>query len=215
MAKVALMNQQRAIALQSYSSLRTYHLVCHCLVHKTADMVVRITYRSPDKKEFTVVSESGSGTIRHRVFKRLLDAEVESMQPENQQRTDITAENYAFRLLQSPETGANDFYVLQATPRHKNKFLFRGRIWVDAKDFAVIRVEGEPAVNPSWWTPETDFTRVYQKVGAFWLPESNESVTKVRIFGTAELTINYGKYNIAGAPSEKMASLLGRQTNEQ
>jgi outer membrane lipoprotein-sorting protein len=215
MAKVALMNQQRAIALQSYSSLRTYRLVCHCLVHKTADMVVRITYQSPDKKEFTVVSESGSGTIRDRVFKRLLEAEVESMQPENQQRTEITAENYAFRLLESPQTGANDLYVLQATPRHKNKFLFRGRIWVDPKDFAVIRVEGEPAVNPSWWTPKTDFTRVYQKVGTFWLPESNESVTKVRVFGTAVLTITYGEYKTIEAASAQLASLLGRQPNEQ
>jgi outer membrane lipoprotein-sorting protein len=215
MAKVALMNQQRAIALQSYSSLRTYHLVCRCVVHKTADMTVRITYRSPDKKEFTVVSERGSGTIRDRVFKRLLEAEVESMQPENQQRTEITVENYAFRLLKSPQTGANDLYVLQATPRHKNKFLFRGRIWVDAKDFAVIRVEGEPAVNPSWWTPKTDFVRAYEKVGTFWLPESNESVTKVRIFGTAVLTITYGEYKTTEAPGEKLASLLGTQSNEQ
>jgi outer membrane lipoprotein-sorting protein len=215
MAKVALMNQQRATALQSYSSQRTYHLVCRCLVQKTADMTVRITYRSPDKKEFTVVSERGSGTIRDRVFKRLLEAEVESMQPQNQQRIEITDENYAFRLLKSPQTGANDMYVLQATPRHKNKFLFRGRIWVDANDFAVIRVEGEPAVNPSWWTPKTDFVRVYQRVGTFWLPESNESITKVRMFGTAVLTITYGEYKTTEAPGTKLASLLGVQSHEQ
>ena len=215
MAKVALMNQQRAIALQSYSSLRTYHLVCHCLVQKTADMVVRVTYQSPDKKEFTVVSERGSGTIRDRVFKRLLEAEVESMQPENQQSTEITVENYSFGLLKFSQTGADDLYVLQATPRHKNKFLFRGRIWVDANDFAVIRVEGEPAVNPSWWTRKTDFVRVYQKVGTFWLPESNESVTKVRIFGSADLTITYGEYKTTAAPGTKLASLLGIQSNEQ
>ena len=206
MAKVAVMNQQRAIALQGYSSVRTYHVVCHCLVHKTADMTVRITYRSPDKKEFTVVSEHGSGTIRDRVFKRLLEAEVESMRPENQQRTEITVENYAFKLLKSPQTDADGLYVLEATPRHKNKFLFRGRIWVDAKDFAVVRVEGEPAVNPSWWTPQTDFVRVYQKAGDFWLPQSNSSVTKVRIFGKAVLTIDYGKYQITPASSVEQAS---------
>jgi outer membrane lipoprotein-sorting protein len=215
MAKVARMNRQRATELQSYSSLRTYHLVCHCLVHKTADMTVRVAYRSPDQKEFTIVSEGGSGTIRDRVLKRLLEAEVESMQPHNQQRTEITVENYTFRLLKSPQTGANDSYVLQATPRHKNKFLFRGRIWVDARDFAVTRVEGEPAVNPSWWTPKTDFVRVYRRVGTFWLPESNESVTQVRIFGTADLTISYGDYKTAEAPSTTLASLLGRQSHEQ
>jgi outer membrane lipoprotein-sorting protein len=214
-ARVALMNEERAIALQSYSVLRTYHLVCNCLVHKTADMTVRITYRSPDEKEFTIVSERGSGTIRDRVFRPLLEAEVESMQLQNQQRTGITVENYAFTLLKSPQIGANDFYVLQATPRHKNKFLFRGRIWVDANDFAVIRVEGEPAVNPSWWTRKTDFVRVYQRVGPFWLPESNESVTNVRMFGTAVLTITYGEYQTTEASDTKLPSLLATQSHEQ
>ena len=49
-------------------------------------MVVRTDYQAPDKKEFTIVSESGSGTVRDRVFKKLLEAEQESMRDENQQR---------------------------------------------------------------------------------------------------------------------------------
>jgi hypothetical protein len=98
---------------------------------------------------------------------------------------------------------ASEFYVLDAQPLSKNKFLFRGRIWVDGKDFAITRVEGEPAVNPSWWTVRTDFKRSYAKTGDFWLPESNESTTKVRIFGTAVLTINYGDYQITPVPAGK------------
>src|SRR5579864_6041883 len=43
---------------------------------------------------------------------------------------------------------------------------------------------------------ETDFTRSYQKLGSFWLPESNESETKVRILGSAVLTIKYREYQI-------------------
>jgi len=30
----------------------------------------------------------------------------------------------------------------------KNKFMFRGRIWVDGQDFAVVRMEGEPSQKP-------------------------------------------------------------------
>jgi hypothetical protein len=67
---------------------------------------------------------------------------------------------------------------------------------VNAKDFAITRVEGEPAVNPSWWTLKTDFKRRYQKIGDFWLPESNESETKVRVLGTAVLSIEYRDYQI-------------------
>jgi outer membrane lipoprotein-sorting protein len=196
MGRVVQMNDHRANALASYSSVRSYHLECHCLSHKEADMVVRVDYREPNKKVFTVVSESGSGTVRSRVFKKLLEAEQESMREENQQRSAITPQNYTFQLTGYQKIGGNEFYVLEARPLSKNKFLFRGRIWVEAKDFAIAQVEGEPAVNPSWWTVKTDFTRSYQKIASFWLPESNESETKVRILGSAVLTIKYGEYRI-------------------
>ena len=199
-------NEERAKALASYSGLRSYHLECHCLSHKKADMVVRTDYQAPDKKEFTIVSEGGSGTVRDRVFKKLLEAEQESMREENQQRSAISPENYTFQLSEYQNTDTAEFYVLEAQPRTKNKFLFRGRIWVDAKDFAITRVEGEPAVNPSWWTLKTNFTRSYQKVGDFWLPKSNDSETKVRVFGTAVLSIEYRDYHVTHAAIATVAS---------
>jgi outer membrane lipoprotein-sorting protein len=197
--RLAEMNQVRAKALESYSSVRSYHLECHCVSHKTADMVVRADYQAPNQKVFTIISETGSGTVRNRAFRKLLEAEQESMQEENQQRSAITPENYTFRLSEYQKTDTDEFYVLEAQPRTKNRFLFKGRIWVDAKDFAITRVEGEPAANPSWWTVKTDFKRRYQKIGDFWLPESNESETKVRVFGTAFLTIEYHDYQITTA----------------
>jgi len=204
--RVVEMNAARAKALDTYSSIRSYHLECHCLSHKKADMVVRADYKAPDQKEFTIVSESGSGTVRNKVFKKLLEAEQESMREQNQQRSAITPENYSFELVDYQKTDSDEFYVLAATPRTKNKFLIRGRLWVNAKDFAVTRVEGQPAQNPSWWTERTDFKRSYQKIGEFWLPDSNESTTKVRIFGTAVLTITYGEYQITEASAENSST---------
>jgi outer membrane lipoprotein-sorting protein len=206
MRRVVEMNEHRAKALESYSSIRSYHIECHCLSHKDADMVVRAEYEAPDKKVFTIVSESGSGTVRSRVFKKLLEAEQESMREENQQRSAITPQNYTFRLTDYQKIDGNEFYVLEARPLTENKFLFRGRIWVDAKDFAIAQVEGEPAVNPSWWTLKTDFTRSYRKIGTFWLPVSNESETKVRILGRAVLTIKYGAYQITQTHNSNPAS---------
>jgi hypothetical protein len=202
-ARVVEMNGVRAKALENYSSIRSYHLECHCLSHKKADMLVRVDYQAPNKKDFTILSESGSASVRNKVFKKLLEAEQESSRPENQQRSAITPENYTFRIADYQKTVETEFYVLDAQPRNKDKFLFRGHIWVDAKDFAITRVEGEPAVNPSWWTVRTDFKRSYAKLGDFWLPEANESTTKVRIFGTAILTINYGEYQITAVPGGK------------
>jgi hypothetical protein len=196
MMRVVQMNEQRAKTLESYSSTRSYHLECHCLSPKKADMVVLAKYEAPNKKVFTIVSESGSGTLRSRVFKKLLEAEQESMREENQQRSAITPRNYTFQFTDYQKIDGNEFYVLEVRPLTENKFLFRGRIWVDAKDFAIARVEGEPAVSPSWWTVKTDLKRSYRKIGSFWLPESNVSETKVRIFGSAVLTIKYGEYQI-------------------
>jgi hypothetical protein len=216
MQRVVQMNEQRANALETYTSVRSYHLECHCLSHKIADMVVRVDYVAPNKKVFTIVSESGSGTVRSHVFKKLLEAEQESMREENQQRTAITPENYTFQLADFQKIDGNEFYVLDARPLTKNKLLFRGRLWVDAKAFAIARVEGEPAVNPSWWTLKTDFKRSYQEISSIWLPESNESETKVRIFGTAVLTIKYGEYQITKAHNSNAAlAVEEKPTNGQ
>lgn len=206
MQRVVQMNELRTKAIENYSSIRTYHLESQGLSHKVADMVVRVDYKAPNTKDFTIVSESGSGTVRKRVFKKLLEAEQESLQEENQRRSAVNPENYTFRLIEYKKSGTDEFYVLEAEPRLKNKFLFQGRIWVDGTDFAITRVEGEPAVNPSWWTLKTDFQRTYKKFDRYWLPESNESTTKVRIFGTAVLTITYGEYQVTDASGEKLAS---------
>lgn len=215
MRRVVQMNEHRASALENYTSIRSYHLECHCISHKTADMVVRAEYDAPNKKVFTIVSESGSGTVRSRVFKKLLEAEQESMREENQQRSAITPQNYTFQLTDFQKIDGNEFYVLEARPLTKNKFLFRGRIWVDANAFAIARVEGEPAVNPSWWTVKTDFKRSYQEIGSFWLPESNESETKVRILGSAVLTIKYGEYQITKAYNPNTAFGVEEKSNGQ
>jgi hypothetical protein len=212
MQRVVQMNELRAKAIDDYSSIRTYLFESRGLSHEVADMVVRVDYKAPNTKEFTIVSESGSGTARKRVFKKLLEAEQESLEDDNQRRSAVTPENYTFRLLECSRTEADEFYVLDAQPRKTTKFLFQGRIWIDGNDFAITRVEGETAVNPSWWTLRTDFKRTYQKVDHFWLPESNESTTKVRIFGTADLTIKYGEYRINEASREQLAPSLQAQS---
>jgi outer membrane lipoprotein-sorting protein len=194
--KMVTMNQQRAEALRSYTATRVYHLEYHGLKDKSADVVVKMTYQWPDRKEFIVVSESGSEMLRNPVLKRLLKAEVEAMQEENRQRTAIHPDNYEFRLAGYERTPRHEFYVLEATPKVKNKFLFHGQIWVDGRDFAIARIEGQPAKNPSWWTKRNDFQHSYTKWGDFWLPDRNETATQLRIVGRAWLTIEYKDYEL-------------------
>ena len=93
-------------------------------------------------------------------------------------------------------------YVIAIEPRIPNKYLTRGRIWVDADEFAIVRVEGKPAKNPSFWTKSVHFVHDYDKSGSFRFPVSDRSVTDVRIFGATEMTIEYFDYMPNGSPPQ-------------
>jgi hypothetical protein len=154
---------------------------------------------SPGTKEFIVQSATGSKLIIDKVFKKLLEAEEEALDAEIQRRSALTEDNYRFTLTgyESGPSGAR--YVLKVEPRTKDKFLYCGQIWVDAEDFAVVRIEAQPAKNPSFWTKRAEIVQVYMKVSDFWLPAYNHSVTAIRLGGYAELTIDYKDYEITGA----------------
>jgi hypothetical protein len=80
-----------------------------------------------------------------------------------------------------------------------SKFLIRGKIWVDAADFAVVKMETQPAKNPSFWISQTRIHYTGAKTDGFWFPQRLLSETRVRIGGTAVLTINYGTYEVSPA----------------
>jgi len=67
----------------------------------------------------------------------------------------LTLENYRFQLVGYESGPFGAMYVLTVEPRKNEKYLYRGRIWVDADDFAVVRLEAEPAKNPSFWTKKS------------------------------------------------------------
>ncbi len=202
--KMVLMNQQRAEALRSYTSIRIYH-VENDKQTRRADLVVKMTYHWPDQKEFTVLSESGSKFLRNHVLKRLVKAEVESMRESERQQKEMDSSNYDFQLVGHERTPIREFYVLEVVPKGKSKFLFQGKIWVDAQDFGIARMEGEPAKNPSWWITRVNLQHGYQKIGDFWLPARNETVTQVRIFGQTLLTIEYKDYELTEVRSLQVA----------
>jgi len=168
---------------------------------------VEAAYTSPAQKHFRIISESGSKLLLQRVLHRLLDSEREALQNVNREQTTMSAENYTFRFVTIQQGPEGKFYVLQVEPKIKNKFVYSGTIWIDTEDFAVARIEGKPAKNPSWWISSTEIHHHYTKIDRFWLPAHNESVTHVRIGGEAVLTIEYTDYKIkAAATAESLPS---------
>jgi outer membrane lipoprotein-sorting protein len=209
--KLQQRNAERAAALDQFNGTRVYRMQYRGITgDRDAEMVVNVTYRAPDAKEFSVVSQSGSKFVIDHVFKKLLEGEQEAANEENRRNSALTNENYEFTSAGYETTPEGAEYVLNLLPKTKNKFLYRGRIWVDAKDFAVVRIEGEPAKNPSWWIKKTEVKHRYIKVNDFWLPAENHTESLIRLGGRAILSIEYKDYKIT-----KATPLRGSETARQ
>jgi membrane peptidoglycan carboxypeptidase len=193
-------NNERAQALLHSEGTRVYHLSYRGFPgDRDAEMVLKATYDRPSSKEFQVVSESGSKLILDRVFKKLLEGEKEAAQPAISARSQLNRDNYDFEMVGYEPSNTGGQYVLRVSPKSRSKYVYRGKVWVDGTDFAVTRIEAEPAQNPSFWTKKSEIHHEYKKVGAFWLPAKNESVSYVRLGGRATLTIEYKDYRVTAA----------------
>jgi hypothetical protein len=110
--------------------------------------------------------------------------------------TALTPANYRFQMVGSESIGGRPAYILDVEPLTESKFLYRGKVWVDAADFEVVKMESEPAKNPSFLISRTLIHYTSVLAHGFWLPQGIRSETKVRIGGTAVLTIDYGNYQV-------------------
>ena len=188
-------NAERAKQLRSYTDERHYTLTYHGIPKSvTAAMVVAATYEAPSTKKFQILSSTGPKVLINQVLKRLLESEEDAAK--NPDRTALTSANYTFTLLGTGDVAGRHCYVFHVDPKQDNKFLYRGKVYIDAEDFAVTQIAVEPAKNPSFWIRKTQIDHVYKKTGQFWLPERNRSESKLRVGGTAVLTIDYGEYRV-------------------
>jgi hypothetical protein len=202
-------NSQRDKLDAGYTGSRHYVLENHRL-NKRAEMFVGVKCDPDGTKHFDVVSEQGWNSANKRVLRKMLESETETSRPQIRPTTSLTSENYRFQMLGNDFLDARPTYVIQVVPKREDKYLFEGRIWVDAEDFALVRVEGKPAKNPSFWTYSVNFVQQYHKSGTFWFPFSTESVTEARIFGKTDVTISYFDYqpnSSATSPTSEKADM--------
>jgi len=186
-------DNDRLSALAGYSGTRHYRFE-NKKSGKTAEMTVRMSCGIDGVKTFEVVSESGSGFVRNHIIHKMIEAESESSQKGERKESRIIPENYEFHLIGTETWDGRPSYVLEINPKKPSKFSIRGRIWVDAEDFAIARVEGQPAKNPSFWIRSANVEQRYGRTGQFWLPALNHSVAQARIFGATEVVIEYSDY---------------------
>jgi outer membrane lipoprotein-sorting protein len=194
-ARMLERNRLRNEQLKRYSAVRTYE-IRNPEGKLAAQAVVRVEYQAPDKRTFNKTSEKGSGIVRHLVFDRLIQSESETSSGREHHDSAITSANYTFTLAGEEDLGPDHCFVVEATPKRKDKYLFEGKIWIDADDFAVVKIAGHPAKKPSFWINRAEFVRQYQRIAGFWLPFRDETSVEVKMYGKKVFTIDHQQYVI-------------------
>ncbi len=200
-ARLMSRNAERARDLRSFQSTRQYQLNYAGFPSTLgAEMRVKVSYLAPGTREFKIESESGSRLILNQVLHRLLESERDSNSDEaGRNAMAVSTANYSFSLLGCAAADSRTLYVMRVEPLHDRRFLYRGTVWIDATDFAVTRIEAEPAKSLSFWTKRAAIHHEYEKIDGFYLPVLNRTVSDVRLGGKAVLTIRYLDYQVTAA----------------
>jgi hypothetical protein len=207
LTELAARNEERRAALHDYTVLRTYQVVDpKGKVH--AEEIGRMEFSSPDKKAFTVTSESGSGVVRHMALNPLINSEIEAAAGKQHRDSAISTDNYSLNLLGEQQLGPYRCFVAEAVPKRKDKYLFEGRVWIEVNDYSVVRIEGHPAKRLSFWIQRADFVRQYQKINGFWLPERDQTLVQVRLYGKKMLKIDHQNYVLNAGQSTNARSTV-------
>src|SRR5258708_23717266 len=179
---------QRQVSMEGYAGTRRYVLENQHL-HKRAEMLVQVQGDPDGTKHFEVVSEEGWKAAQKHVLRKMLESESDTSRPDICAKTKLNPENYDFEVIGTEPVADRTAYVLEIKPKRREKYLFRGRIWVDTEDYALVRADGNPAKTPSVWTKTVHFLQAYQKSEPFWFPLTTESVPHPPLFGTTNLSI--------------------------
>lgn len=144
-----------------------------------AQLVASITYLPPDQKQYNI--ESSSGGIGGKVLRDIVQKETEAAK--EQQRKELSPQNYDFQLLGQESLDGHNCYVLSLNPKREEKDLIRGRVWVDAADYLIHRLEGKPVKSPSWWIRDLQILMIFGSVDGMWLHTFTHAVADVRFKG--------------------------------
>jgi hypothetical protein len=86
--------------------------------------------------------------------------------------------------------------------------LFEGRVWIDVNDYSVVRIEGHPARKLSLWIQHADFVRQYRPIDGFWLPERDQTLVQVRLYGKKIPKIEHQNYVVNAGQSTNARSTV-------
>jgi hypothetical protein len=95
-----------------------------------------------------------------------------------------------------------DCLLLAISPRRKAPYLLEGTVWVDARDYSLVQIQGTPSKSPSMFSGATLMMRQYANVQGFAEATHARAVSSSFMFGQTVITIDYSNYSIELVPSK-------------
>ena len=194
LARVESENSRRHDSLRIYTGTRQYMLQ-NMRFGKRAAVAVLMSYREVEGERYTIVNRSGSEKLNG-IIDQLIASEAGASLPPEKARHEISAANYRVRLLGTDVTAGRTCYVLELSPRIKDRFLIAGKAWVDIGSYAVVRIEGQFAASFSRLIGAPRISEEFIEVQGFWLPGHVRSVTSSLLLGPTELDIHFSGYRL-------------------
>jgi len=166
-------------------------------------MTVQTVYQKETGKSYTILSQSGSTIIQSMVLKPILDNEKRINQPGNREASWFTSANYEMKLKPggTQRLDGRDCFVVAVTPRQKAPDLIVGTIWVDAKDYSTVQIQGTASKSLSLLTGLTEVMRQYAPVSGFAQATHARAVSNSFLFGQTVVKIDYQDYQVQLLPS--------------
>ena len=203
LTKLAAMESARNKRLPSYKVTREYQLQLLAR-NKSVKSTAEFEYQPLSGKRFVILAENGAEGLYRRALRKLMEAEVKAVTVESE--VEVGPHNYTATLLGTEIVDGKTCHVLSLSPKRNSKFLIKGKAWIDAAEFGLVRLEGHPTESLSFWVGKPFISQTFNNVGGHWLLTSNKSLVEAKIVGHLELTIRSSNYTLK--PIERKASSL-------
>ena len=154
-------------------------------------------YSSEQGFRYTIVTEGGSGFIRDRILRGVLDAERDLLAKGDVARSALSVSNYAF---EPAGIDADGLAVVRLSPLRKERLLVAGTLLLHATTGDPVRLQGRLVKSPSFWAKDVDVRWSYARFETTVMPVELESTAVIRFLGAASLHMTYLYSEIDGRP---------------
>jgi hypothetical protein len=166
--------------------------------HPAAEMTVRFTYKKGIGKTYAILSQSGSDLVLKFGLHPLLENDVNINDPAKIGQSLFISANFEMKLKSggAQSLDGRTCYALDITPRRDAPNMIDGIIWVDVRDYTLVKVQGIASKSPSIFAGTTHMMRDYINIHGYAMATHARAESNSFFFGRTVVVIDYSDYHL-------------------